>query len=382
MSGKNSISVVLGTRPEIIKLAGVIRLLEANVEVTYTGQHSDDDLSSRFFDSFRLPPPDLLLHGVGGAPRGDQIANAISQLSAHFMATRPRLVVVQGDTNATSAGAQAANYCNIPVLHVEAGLRSYDRSMPEEINRRVVSILADMNCAPTLRSADNLASEGISPSRIRITGNTVVEALQESLPTQETSLQVIRKHGLKNNGFVLATLHRPENTDDEERLSVILDELSQVPLPVVFPLHPRTAIRAASFGMEAKLEKLMCCAPLDHPTFLALARHARVLISDSGGIQEECTVLKKPLIVVRQNTERPEAVEAGFAVRVDAGSDISRTALRLLEDPDLSRVLETTPCPFGDGKASQRIAEIALAMASGEDPGYSDFGDYFTHSPK
>ncbi|KPI21062.1 UDP-N-acetylglucosamine 2-epimerase [Actinobacteria bacterium OV450] len=382
MSGKRRIAVVLGTRPEIIKLAGVIRLLDANSEIIYTGQHSDDDLSSSFFDSFRLPQPDLRLEGVGGASRGSQIANAISQLNAHFLAKRPRLVVVQGDTNATTAGAQAASYCDIPVLHVEAGLRSYDRSMPEEINRRVVSILADINCAPTLRSADNLANEGISPSRIRITGNTVVEALQESLPPRDVSLKVIRDRGLKDNGYVLATIHRPENTDDEDRLAAILDELSRIPVPVVFPVHPRTAIRIASFGMEEKLEKLLCCAPLDHPTFLALARHARVLISDSGGIQEECTVLKKPLIVVRQNTERPESLEAGFAVRVEAGADISNSVLRFLEDAELLSSLESIPCPFGDGKASQRIAEIALAMASGEDPPYCDFGDCFSYSPR
>ncbi|KPI16410.1 UDP-N-acetylglucosamine 2-epimerase [Actinobacteria bacterium OV450] len=378
MNHKKNISVVLGTRPEIIKLAGVIRLLETNGEVIYTGQHSDNDLSSSFFDSFRLPAPDLRLEGVGGASRGSQIANSISQLNAHFMAKRPRLVVVQGDTNATSAGAQAASYCDIPVLHVEAGLRSHDRSMPEEINRRVVSVLADMNCAPTLRSADNLTNEGISPSRIRVTGNTVVEALQESLPPLDVSLKVVRDRGLKDNGFVLATIHRPENTDDEDRLAAILDELSRIPLPVVFPVHPRTAIRTAAFRMEGKLEKIQCCAPLDHPTFLALARHARVLISDSGGIQEECTVLKKPLIVVRRNTERPETLDAGFAVRVEAGAGISNTALRFIEDAKILRSLESTPCPFGDGKASQRIAEIALCMASGEDPPFCDFGDYFS----
>ncbi|MFB7175132.1 non-hydrolyzing UDP-N-acetylglucosamine 2-epimerase [Streptomyces sp. NPDC056254] len=382
MSSKKNIAVVLGTRPEIIKLAGVIRLLEANVEVIYTGQHSDDDLSSSFFESFRLPAPDLRLEGVGGASRGSQISSAMSQLNAHFVATPPRLVVVQGDTNATSAGAQAANYCDIPVLHVEAGLRSYDRSMPEEINRRVVSVLAAMNCAPTLKSADNLTDEGISPSRIRLTGNTVVEALQESLPPRSVSMKAVEDLGLKDDGFVLATIHRPENTDDEGRLAAILDELARIPLPVVFPVHPRTAIRTASFGMEGKLRKIVCCPPLDHPSFLALARHARVLVSDSGGIQEECTVLKKPLVVVRRNTERPEAIEAGFAVRVEAGPEIYNTVLRFIEDADLLHSLQSVPCPFGDGKASQRIAEIALSMASGEEPQFCDFGDYFSYSPK
>ncbi|MFE6848987.1 non-hydrolyzing UDP-N-acetylglucosamine 2-epimerase [Streptomyces sp. NPDC057686] len=375
MITKKNISVVLGTRPEIIKLAGVIRLLGAEGEVVYTGQHSDADLSSSFFESFHLRKPDLRLTGIGGAPRGAQISHAIAQLSEHFMATRPRLVVVQGDTNATSAGAQAANYCDIPVLHVEAGLRSHDRSMPEEINRRVVAVLSAMNCAPTVRSAENLASEGISPARIRITGNTVVEALKESLPSQEDSLKVINDYGLRDNEFVMATIHRPENTDDEIRLSVILDELSKIPLPVLFPIHPRTAIRADSFGLEGKIKRLLYSPPLDHPTFLALASHARLIISDSGGIQEECTVLKKPLIVVRENTERPEACEAGFATLVKAGSDISAQAFRLLEDMELSRSLETLPCPFGDGKASERIADIALSMASGEVPPYSEFGD-------
>lgn len=368
MSSERDIAIVLGTRPEIIKLATVIRLLDGNAEVIYTGQHSDDDLSSSFFTSFRIPRPRLQLKGISGEHRGAQIARAIDQLHEHFRRTQPKLVVVQGDTNATSAGAQAANYCDIPVLHIEAGLRSYDASMPEEINRRVVSVLSTMHCAPTAGNAENLVREGISPHLIRVTGNTIVEAMQQSLPREDDSLKLIHEYGLEPDQYVLVTIHRPENTDSRESLTAILEELSRIPLPVVFPMHPRTLIRAHSFGLGTLLNKLRCLSPLGHSPFLAMARHARLLISDSGGLQEECTVIKKPLIVVRNNTERPESFEAGFSIRVDVGPDIHTEAARFIGDPELSRALESSPCPFGDGKASERIVDIAQAMVSGDIP--------------
>ncbi|MGW3953653.1 non-hydrolyzing UDP-N-acetylglucosamine 2-epimerase [Streptomyces sp. NPDC004752] len=381
MNEKNDIAVVLGTRPEIIKLAGVIRSLGPRASILYTGQHYDKELSDSFFHAFRLPQPHMRLSGVSAAHRSIQIARATQQLAEHFRRVTPKLVIVQGDTNATSAGAQAANYCGIPVLHVEAGLRSNDRAMPEEINRRMVSVLADVHCAPTSWNAANLVSEGIPLHRIRVTGNTIVEATRESMPGPLESRELLDTYGLRPNEFIVATIHRPENTDAPERLSEIIDALAEAPIPVVFPIHPRTVSSAQGFGLSEPLSRLRCVPPLDHSDFLSLASNARLLISDSGGIQEECTIIKKPLIVVRKNTERPETIAAGFAVRVRHKHEISEEIARILANPDLVNALAGRPCPFGDGKASERIADIALAMAGRAALPYSEASDEFSYTP-
>jgi UDP-N-acetylglucosamine 2-epimerase (non-hydrolysing) len=337
------IAVVLGTRPEIIKLAGVITELADRARIVHTGQHYDSELSGAFFANFDLPEPHLLLDGATGPwGRGHQVGTLTAELSRAFTLDPPRAVIVQGDTNSTSAGAQAAHYCGIPVVHVEAGLRSRDRSMPEEINRQIVGVLADIHCAATPEAAANLLAEGTAPERIRITGNTVVE-----LPAE----------------YVLATFHRPENADDPVRLAATLESLAALELPVVLPLHPRTRARIKEFGLEPAARRLHRIEPVDHPLFLALAQRARLLVSDSGGIQEEATVLKKPLLVVRTSTERPEAVSAGFAHLVEPGAELLATANRLLADPDLAGRLAGTPSPYGDGSASARISGIARALA-------------------
>ncbi|MDX3763428.1 non-hydrolyzing UDP-N-acetylglucosamine 2-epimerase [Streptomyces sp. AK02-04a] len=380
MNEENDVAVVLGTRPEIIKLAGVIRNLGPRASILYTGQHRDDELFESFFRTFKLPQPQLLLTGISGSHRSVQISRATYQLADHFRRTRPRVVVVQGDTNSTLAGAQAANYCGIPVLHVEAGLRSNDRTMPEEINRRLVSVLADVHCAATPWNAANLVSEGIPLYAVRVTGNTIVEATCESLPGAEESQEVLRKYDLHEDEYILATIHRPENTDDPDRLAEILDALAEAPIPVVLPVHPRTAGSARTFGLSDQLSRVRSVPPLDYSTFLALASRARLLISDSGGIQEECTILKKPLVVVRRNTERPEAIAAGFAVRVSHRREISEEIDHILAKSELTRALINRPCPFGDGKASERITEIALAMAEGAPLPPSDRFNEFSYS--
>jgi UDP-N-acetylglucosamine 2-epimerase (non-hydrolysing) len=380
MNARSDISVVLGTRPEIIKLAGVIRNLGSRATVIYTGQHYNEELSDSFFQAFNLPRPDLRLTGISAAHRSIQISQAMFQLAEFFRRTNPKLVIVQGDTNATLSGAQAASCCGVPVLHVEAGLRSNDRTMPEEINRRLVSVLADVHCAPTPWNAANLVSEGVPLHRIRVTGNTIVEATQESLPDPQTARMLLDKLGLRANQFIVATIHRPENTDDPERLCEILDALASAPLPVVFPVHPRTSGSAQAFGLSDRLARLRCIPSIDHATFLSLASQASLLVSDSGGIQEECTIIKRPLIVIRRNTERPESIAAGFAVRVRYRHEISEEIVRILANTDLTGVLASRPCPYGDGKASKRITEIALAMADGMVPPSSAASDEFSSS--
>lgn len=364
-TGRRDVAVVLGTRPEIIKLAPLIRLLGERARVVHTGQHYDSALSGTFFANFGLPAPHLLLDGAMGPwGRGAQIGELTAALARSFVADPPRVVVVQGDTNSTSAGAQAAHYCGIPVVHVEAGLRSGDRAMPEEINRLVVGVLADVHCAATEEAAANLLATGTARERIRVTGNTVVEATLMSLPDAAGRDRTARELGI-DGPFVLATVHRSENTDSPERLRALLTALAGLGERVVMPLHPRTGDRVKQFGLEHLLAPIDVTDPVDHPTFLALADRARLLVSDSGGVQEEVTVLKKPLLVVRTSTERPEAVAAGFSRLVEPGAPLLDAARAALDAPGTHERLLATPSPYGDGSASARIHALATALADG-----------------
>jgi UDP-N-acetylglucosamine 2-epimerase (non-hydrolysing) len=349
------VAVVLGTRPEIIKLAGIIRLLGERGYVVHSGQHYDPALSDVFFDQFELPKPEIQLSGVGGASRGDQFATIISQITDEFSRARPRAVVVQGDTNTAAATAQAAYFLEIPVVHVEAGLRSYDLAMPEEINRRLIGVVASLHCAPTTTSRSNLVAEGVLPDQIEVTGNTVVEATRTMLPDHAQRMKVLDDAAVTPDGFVLATIHRPENTDDPERLEVILRALGVLEIPVILPVHPRTLGKITDYDLDHLISPLRLIEPLDHATFLALASHAKLLISDSGGVQEECTVIKRPLLVLRNSTERPEAIEAGFARRVVPGPDLSAQLISAVTDESWGASLAGLKSPFGDGSASERI---------------------------
>jgi UDP-N-acetylglucosamine 2-epimerase (non-hydrolysing) len=354
------IAIVVGTRPEIVKLAPVIRALGPNARLLHTCQHRDEELSGVFLAGAGLPQPEML-SGICGEPRHVQIGRMVERLGCIFAERPPVAVLVEGDTNTVSAAAQAASYARVPVVHVEAGLRSHDRAMPEEINRCVVGVLADLHCAPTERAVANLRDEGVPTGKIVLTGNTIVEATLGMLPGDEAAREIAAGLGAEPGEYVLATIHRPENTDDPDRLRAILDELSKLGLPVLLPVHPRTRAAASRHGLTAALDRLRPVPPADHRTFLGLARHARLLVSDSGGVQEECTVLKRPLIVVRNSTERPESIEAGFAHLVQPGPVISDLGRQLIGDDGLSERLKTIPCPYGDGKASERIAALLQA---------------------
>jgi UDP-N-acetylglucosamine 2-epimerase (non-hydrolysing) len=355
---KHIISIVVGTRPEIVKVAPVVRLLGEQAELVHTGQHEDQELSGAFLSAAGVTSAHVL-SGICGQPRYVQIGRIIEQLGELLRQEPPAAVMVQGDTNTVCAAAQAANYARIPVIHLEAGLRSFDRAMPEEINRCLASVLADRHCAPTEQAVANLRATGVPTSKIILTGNTIVEATERMVPTPAEARDIAARLGVEPGGYVLATIHRPENTDDPARLEVILSELSKLGLPVLFPLHPRTRLAAQRHNLTTAMDRLRLLPPADHRTFLGLARHARLLVSDSGGVQEECTVLKRPLIVVRNSTERPESITAGFAHLVQPGPQIGDLGRRLIADLELPRRLAAIPCPFGDGTASQRIAACA-----------------------
>ncbi len=347
--------LVLGTRPEVIKLAGVAARLGDGVTLVETGQHWDDRLFGAITRSLGLSGRRRQLE-VSGLTRGAQIGAIVSALTELWDRSRPDVVVVQGDTNSVLAGAVAANAADVPLVHVEAGLRSHDRAMPEEHNRVVTDHLADLCLAPTCDAADNLRREGIDDNRIVVTGNTVVDAVIRILPDPDARRSLLETYGLEPSAFVLATFHRPENVDDPDRYRQILTALVGLELPVVLPLHPRSRDRADRFGLSALLDEVHVCEPLDYPDFLALLAESAGAVSDSGGVQEEVSVVKRPLVVVRRSTERPEVVGT-FATMAADPEDIGREVGRWSSDPrSVHAGLELIPSPYGEGDADERCA--------------------------
>ena len=359
-----SVAVVFGTRPEIVKLAPVIWALGPATRSIHSGQHYDPTLSAVFLDELGLRAPDVAL-AVGGMTRAAQVGSALLALDQLFQRERPDAVVVQGDTNTALAGALAANGREIPLVHVEAGLRSFDRAMPEEHNRVVADHLADLCCAPTETSRANLQAEAIAADRIVVTGNTVVDAVERVVPDGGTRSLMLERRKLSPNGYVLATLHRPENVDDPGVFRAILDELALIPLPVLLPLHPRSVARAATFGLDDALTKIRVIEPLAYTEFLAFARECAFLVSDSGGVQEEASVLKRPVLVFRRSTERPEVLGT-FSELVSTPPALRARALEWASDiPALHARLGRLPSPYGDGYAGTRIARAIAELVAG-----------------
>jgi UDP-N-acetylglucosamine 2-epimerase (non-hydrolysing) len=366
----SDVAVVMGTRPEMIKLALVVRQLGERARLIHTGQHFDDELSGQVQKHLGLPGPDVVLEGVGGQNRATQISTCMKALTREFERNKPSAVIVQGDTNTVSAAAQAANYAGIPLIHVEAGLRSHDRAMPEEINRLVAGTLADVHCAATVYNRRNLFFEGVDSNHIAVTGNTIIEATEASLALADSFTGPASQNLLPwsdGRDYVLATIHRPENTDTRHALERILSGLAEIAVPVLFVAHPRTRAAMRKFGLDHYADRLSVVDSVPHHEFLRLARSASLLVSDSGGLQEECTVLKKPLLVVRRSTERPESIDAGFARLLTPGESISHAANHLLIG-NREQALASVPSPYGDGMASNRIAAIAVGLADGATP--------------
>ena len=350
------ILVVLGTRPEIVKLALIARILGDDGAVVHTGQHYDPGLSDSFFDQFDLPEPNVFLE-IGGESRGRQIGLAVTALDGILEEMQPAAVVVQGDTNTVLAAALAANAREVPVVHVEAGLRSNDRRMPEEHNRVVTDHLADLLLAPTETSRANLLAEGIPDGRIVVTGNTVVEAVGELMPDEDERRALAASFGVDPGRFVLSTFHRPENVDDPDTLETILRQLAALPFPVLLPLHPRAVARVDAAGLGNLLDEIKVVEPIGYREFLGLGAESAFLVSDSGGVQEEVSVYKRPVLVVRRSTERPEVIGT-FAERVEPGPDITRIAGEWASNLDAVHArLAETPSPYGDGSASQRSVD-------------------------
>ncbi|HEX3014146.1 MAG TPA: UDP-N-acetylglucosamine 2-epimerase (non-hydrolyzing) [Methanobacterium sp.] len=361
------IAVIIGTRPEIIKMAPVIDEIEKrNIDyiLIHTGQHYDHEMSDQFFIDLELRKPDFNI-GVGSGSHGKQTATMMKGIEEVLVSEKPDIVLVQGDTNAVLAGALVASKLHIPVGHVEAGLRSYDESMPEEINREIADVCSKLYFVPTEESAINLLFEGISPKDIFITGNTIVDTCMRNLKIAQRSET---KPKFDFGGEILTlTMHRAENVDNKERLQNIIDALLELDdVTVVFPVHPRTVKTLKEFDMFEKLEKadhIQLIKPVGYLDFLLLLSKSKFVMTDSGGIQEEAITLNVPCMTLRYNTERPETVKAGGNILVGAEKDkITGTVKEILNNDDLYNRMSKALNPYGAGNSSKEIIDAILDL--------------------
>jgi len=319
--------VVVGARPNFIKVAPLMPALAAagiDASLAHTGQHYDSALSDVFFRDLEIPEPRWLL-GVGSGTHAVQTGKAMIALEELFVSEEPDAVIVVGDVNSTLAGALAAAKIHIPVVHLEAGLRSGDMSMPEEVNRLVTDQLSAMLLTPTDGARANLVREGCDETRIHFVGNIMAESVVRSLPRIE-SRTPHADYGLERGEYVLVTIHRPENTDYPERLAHIAAALERCPQDVLFPVHPRTRPRLVAAGLDQP-ERVRLVDPVGYLDMLALQRDAAAVVTDSGGVQEETCMLRTPCVTVRRNTEREVTVEVGANRLVNADRDAIISAL-------------------------------------------------------
>lgn len=350
---------VIGNRPQFIKAAAVSsRLRRLGEEITvHTGQHYDRELSQVFFDELELPPPEHML-GVGGGTNTAQTARMLAALEPLLADTRPDAVLVYGDTNSTLAGALAAVQAGVPVAHVEAGMRSFDRAMPEEVNRVVTDHLATLLLVPSQTAAENLARESVA-GRVELVGDVMVDVAQLLQPGARARVETLAPYGVDPGGYLLATAHRAGNVDDPARLARLVELLLALPAPTVFPLHPRTRARLESSGLLAALERaahLRLAPPLGYLDFTALLCNAQAVVTDSGGVQKEAYLAAVPCVTMRPSTEWVETVDAGWNVLVDLDADAAQAALE--RTPPAAR-----PQLYGDGQAGQRVVDALATLA-------------------
>lgn len=357
------IDVVVGARPNFMKVAPVLRALRARAmpfRLIHTGQHFDASMSEVFFRDLELPPPALNL-GCGGGSHAEQTAAILVAVERALLENRPQLLVVAGDVTGTLAAALAAAKLAIPIAHIEAGLRSHNWSMPEEINRVLTDRLADVLLTPSHDAEDNLRAEGIAPGRITFVGNVMIDSLHRAL-SRPTG--ILTQLNLIPGRYALVTLHRPANVDGLESLTATLAVIAAIAarLPTLFSIHPRTRARVAALGLSDRLDRiegLTLLPPLGYDDFVTLMRHARLVATDSGGIQEETTALKLPCLTLRQETERPITVSEGTNQVIG----LSDAAAGRAVDEILAGHAKEGRIPEGwDGHAGERIAEALVSF--------------------
>jgi UDP-GlcNAc3NAcA epimerase len=348
---------VIGNRPQFVKAAAVSdRLREVADEVlVHTGQHYDDELSRVFFDEFGLPRPDHNL-GVGGGTNSGQTARMLAAFETLVADARADVVLVYGDTNSTLAGALAGAQAGVPVAHVEAGMRSYDRAMPEELNRVVADHAASLLLCSSERAAEALRGESVV-GEIVVVGDVMVDVAHMLAPRARSRTDVLEKFGVQPGAYLVATAHRSGNVDDPARLERLVGLLLAVPGPVVLPVHPRTRVRLEAAGLLERLEGgVRVVPPLGYMEFTALLVHARAALTDSGGVQKEAYLAGVPCLTLRAETEWTETVDAGWNVLVDLDADAAVAALD--RPPPAER-----PPLYGDGRAGARVVEALRRMA-------------------
>ena len=353
--------LVVGARPNFMKIAPIHAELERrgiSQILLHTGQHYDENMSKVFFDDLGMPQPDIYL-GIGSGTHATQTAKVMVEFEKVCHEHKPSMVVVVGDVNSTVACTMVCAKEWIPCAHVEAGLRSFDREMPEEINRLVTDAIADLLLTPSPDGDENLRKEGVAEERIKFVGNIMIDSLFNNLERAKSST-IHTKLGIDKGSYGVLTLHRPSNVDDKEAFKRILDALEQIgeQIPLVFPLHPRTRARAEEFGLTARLESIpniVLTGPAGYLDFVALMAGSKLVLTDSGGLQEETTALGIPCLTLRENTERPITVTEGTNTIVgnstqailDAANDI------LVNGGKVGRIPE-----LWDGHTAERIADI------------------------
>jgi UDP-GlcNAc3NAcA epimerase len=355
----NSVRIVtiVGNRPQFVKAAAVSRLLRERHEelLVHTGQHYDDELSKVFFEELGIPAPDREL-GAGSGSNTEQTARILAALAPVLAELRPGLALVYGDTNSTLAGALAAAQAEIPVGHVEAGMRSFDRSMPEELNRVLTDHASDLLLCSTQTAMDNLAREGVYGDA-QLVGDVMADV---SLAFREIAAErstILADLALKAGGYLAVTAHRAGNVDDPDRLERLVALLEALPQPAVFPVHPRTRARLEAAGLLARLDGVTLVAPLGYLDFLELARHARAILTDSGGVQKEAYLLGVPCVTLRDTTEWVETVDAGWNVLVDLDREAALAALERTPPPE-------RPELYGGGRAAERVRDAVSAYTA------------------
>jgi len=366
------IVTIVGARPQFIKCAPVSRVLREEHEeiLVHTGQHYDANMSDVFFTELSIPAPDYNL-GIGSGPQGEQTGRMLAEIEIVLEKERPDMVLVYGDTNSTLAGALAAAKLHIPVAHVEAGLRSFDRSMPEEINRIVTDHVSDLLFCPTQTAVDNLAAEGVTKG-VHLTGDVMVDALIYNKEIAERSSMILGDLGLEDalGKYYVATVHRASNTDSEENLQSIMEAFGVIGgpngdpdgdwdgCPIIFPAHPRTIKCLKEYDLFDGLPENICLTePLPYLDMLNLMRHAKMILTDSGGVQKEAYILKVPCVTLRENTEWVETLEGGWNVLV--GADFKK-----IVDAVRAAPAERTepPSVFGKGDAAEKMLSVIATM--------------------
>jgi UDP-N-acetylglucosamine 2-epimerase (non-hydrolysing) len=358
------IATILGTRPEIIKMAPIIdEISKRDIDqiVLHTGQHYDKEMSDNFFKDLEIPTPDYNIH-VGSGSHGKQTGLMMKGIEEVLIEEKPDIVLVQGDTNAVLAGALVASKLHIAIGHVEAGLRSFDMTMPEEVNRRAADVTSTMYFIPTEESAINLLAEGFSHKNLFITGNTVVDACFRHLEIakkrgfEEESLASLDIENMDN--ILTLTMHRAENVDIKERVINIIDALKELDdMNIIFPIHPRTKNTLENFGLFDELNNMdhvHIIKPLGYLDFLLLTSKSTLILTDSGGLQEEAITLDVPALTLRYNTERPETVTAGGNILVGSDKDaILENANKILNDNEFADKMRNAQNPYGMGDSAK-----------------------------